>query len=86
MIWKKQSLKQKKGKQNIQFRNHLEQWWFVSILNYLDYGYFDQKYTTEKSLFWKAKKIENRPGVAEIGRNDSWWVLDITTETFDTFP
>ena len=40
----------------------------------------------KKHFFWKAKKIENRPGVAEIGRNGRGWVLDITTETFDTFP
>ena len=41
---------------------------------------------TKKHFFWKAKKIENRPGVAEIGRKGSESFWDITTETFDTFP
>ena len=40
----------------------------------------------KKHFFWNAKKIENRPGMVEIGRNGRGWVLDITTETFDTFP
>ena len=40
----------------------------------------------KKCFFWNDKKIENRPGVAEIGRKGRGWVLDITTETFDTFP
>ena len=32
------------------------QWWFLSISNLLDYGFFDQKYTTQKALFLKGKK------------------------------
>ena len=40
----------------------------------------------KKCFFWNDKKIENRPGVAEIGRKDSESFWDITTETFDTFP
>ena len=32
------------------------------------------------------KKIENRPGVAEIVRKSSELFWDITTETFHTFP
>ena len=49
---------------------------------------FEQKYTTEKVifLFEMTKKIENRPGVAEICQKvtESFW--DITKETFDSFP
>ena len=46
----------------------------------------DKSIPPKKCFFWNDKKIENRPGVAEIGRKGREWVLDITTETFDTFP
>ena len=31
---------------------------FLSISNHLDYEYFDQKYTTQKALFLKGKKLK----------------------------
>ena len=40
----------------------------------------------KKCFFWNDKKIENRPGVAEIGRKGFEAFCDITTETFHTFP
>ena len=54
--------------------------------NGLYYGDLGQKYTTEKVLFLKWKKIEIRPEVAGTGRNCPGWVSDTTTEKFDTFP
>ena len=58
----------------------------LSILNCLQYGDFDQKYTTEKAFFLKGKKIEIRPGVSGSGRNGLESILNTSTETFDTFP
>ena len=53
----------------------------------LPYGDFEAKsIPPKKCFFWNDKKIENRPGVAEIGRKGSESFWDITTETFDTFP
>ena len=40
----------------------------------------------KKNFFWNDKKIESRQGGAEIGRKGSELFLDITAETFDTFP
>ena len=54
--------------------------------NRLYYAECNRKYTAEKLLFFRWKRIEHRSRLVEIGREglESFW--DIATKTFDTFP